>query len=70
MSGYIAIFEQAPDGGWGVYVPDLPGCTSWGETRTQAAQNVRNAISTYLRAHEDMHEPLPPPHAFTEFISV
>jgi predicted RNase H-like HicB family nuclease len=25
MSEYVLIYEQADDGGWGAYVPDLPG---------------------------------------------
>lgn len=25
MSEYLVIYEQADDGGWGAYLPDLPG---------------------------------------------
>jgi predicted RNase H-like HicB family nuclease len=25
MSEYLVVYEQADDGGWGAYLPDLPG---------------------------------------------
>jgi predicted RNase H-like HicB family nuclease len=25
MSDYVVTYEQAEDGGWGAYIPDLPG---------------------------------------------
>lgn len=29
MSEYVVIYEQADDGGWGAYIPDLPGWLLW-----------------------------------------
>jgi predicted RNase H-like HicB family nuclease len=30
MSEYVAIYEQSEDGGWGAYIPDLPGVVALG----------------------------------------
>jgi len=67
---YVAIFEQSDDGGWGAYVPDLPGCASWGVSRDDAARNVRDAIETYIEALKELNEPIPEPGSYTEAISV
>ena len=32
MREYIVIYERAADGGWGAYVPDLPGLGVVGDT--------------------------------------
>lgn len=44
------------DGGFSVTVPALPGCTSQGETRSEALAMIREAIEAYvesLLAHGD-----------------
>ncbi|MGZ3553982.1 MAG: type II toxin-antitoxin system HicB family antitoxin, partial [Vulcanimicrobiaceae bacterium] len=38
---YAVVFEQARDGGWNAYVPDLPGCVSNGATIDDARKHVR-----------------------------
>ena len=45
---YQAVFEQADGGSVFVYVPDLPGCTSWGATLDEAREHVREAIASWL----------------------
>ena len=35
MSEYVVIFERADDGGWGAYLPDLPGVVALGTTRDE-----------------------------------
>lgn len=47
---YQAVFERADDGSVFAYVPDLPGCTSWGATLDEARDNVREAIGLWLSA--------------------
>jgi predicted RNase H-like HicB family nuclease len=70
MKRYLAILEHADDDSWSVYVPDLPGCTSFGETREKAARNVRDAVEIYLEElRSDGQEP-PEPTSEAEFIQV
>jgi hypothetical protein len=41
MSEYVVIYEQAEDGGWGAYIPDLPGVVALGSTRPEAQSASR-----------------------------
>lgn len=45
---YDAIFEKEEDGGYSVWVPDLPGCASQGDNLEKAIENVKEAIELYL----------------------
>jgi predicted RNase H-like HicB family nuclease len=45
---YQAVFQEETDGGYSVWVPDLPGCTSQGETIEEAMSNIKEAIALYL----------------------
>jgi len=43
------VLEQDPEtGDWAAWCPELPGCTSAGETEEEAAENIREAIGLYL----------------------
>lgn len=44
------ILEPDPEtGDWAVWCPELPGCTSAGETEQEALENIREAIELYLQ---------------------
>jgi predicted RNase H-like HicB family nuclease len=44
------ILELDPEAGdWAVWCPELPGCTSAGETEQEALNNIREAIDLYLQ---------------------
>lgn len=70
MTQYAAILEEADDGGWGAYVPDLPGCTSWGKTRDEAATNVKAAITIYASALADRGQQVPEPRSFATMVAL
>jgi len=53
VSEYVVIYEQGEDGGWGAYLPDLPGVVALGRTRSEAAERIREALSAYV---EEMRE--------------
>jgi len=42
------IFEEAPEGGYTVSVPQLPGCVSEGDTFEEAKTNITDAINLYV----------------------
>lgn len=44
---YPAIIERAGEG-FSVFFPDLPGCTSYGATVTEAALNAEEALDGHL----------------------
>ena len=41
------------DNHWVVECPSLPGCTSQGKNRTEALENIREAIQAYIAALEE-----------------
>ena len=43
-----AVFSSNEDGSWSVEVPVLPGCITWGETRSEAAIMVQDAVHGWL----------------------
>ncbi|OIP85252.1 hypothetical protein AUK04_01360 [Candidatus Roizmanbacteria bacterium CG2_30_33_16] len=45
---YTSVFQEEKEGGYSVWVPELPGCTSQGETFDETLVNIREAIQLYL----------------------
>lgn len=45
---YDAVFEKEKDGGYSVWIPDLPGCVSQGDSLTEAIENIKEAMELYL----------------------
>ena len=39
---YLAMFQEEKEGGYSVWVPDLPGCASQGETLEEALRIATN----------------------------
>ena len=46
------VLEPSDEGGYTVYVPDLPGCISEGDTVNDAIANIREAIELYFELVE------------------
>jgi predicted RNase H-like HicB family nuclease len=63
MSKHIVIYEQADDGAWGAYVPDLLGIVALGKTRAEAAERIEEALAAYADDLRQRGGSLPaPPH--------
>ncbi len=45
---YQVVFQEESEGGFSVWVPDLPGCASQGETLEEALENIKEAIGLYV----------------------
>jgi predicted RNase H-like HicB family nuclease len=65
MSEYVVVFERAEDGGWGAYLPDLPGVVALGTTREEVAARIREAVDAYAAELAAQGERLPEPVAAT-----
>ena len=61
MIRYAIIIEKAPDGGYGAYVPDLPGCVGMGATREEVLENIAEAIGLHIEGMKAEGLPIPPP---------
>lgn len=62
---YLALINQdqgaGPDDGYGVVFPDLPGCTSAGETVQEAALMAAEAAAGHVEVMAEAGEPIPDP---------
>jgi predicted RNase H-like HicB family nuclease len=65
MSEYVVVFERAEDGGWGAYLPDLPGVVALGATRDEVAARIQEALDAYAEEMAALGERLPRPAAVT-----
>lgn len=59
---YTAIIEKAKDG-FGVFFPDLPGCTSFGKTVEDAAANAYIAAQAHVALSREYGDTIPEPRA-------
>jgi antitoxin HicB len=57
-------------GGFAGYVPDLPGCTSDGETYEEALANTQDAIAAWIDMNVEMGRPAPLPGTAAERMRV
>ena len=57
---YPAIIERA-GGGYSVFFPDLPGCTSAGATLQDAARNAEEALAAHLVLATEYGDDIPEP---------
>ena len=57
---YHAIIEKG-DIEYGVFFPDLDGCTSGGETQEEAILNAREALALHIKGLWEDGEELPEP---------
>ena len=58
---YLVVIERASDGSYSAYVPDLPGCTTSGETMDEVRRNIKDAVDSYIESLREHGEPVPPP---------
>ena len=56
---YTAVFEPAPEGGFTVTVPALPGLVTEGDTLEEARAMVTDAIRGYLKSLANHGEEIP-----------
>ena len=56
---YTILLEQAADGGWGDWSPELPGCVALGDTTRQAVAEMRDAIAFHLEGTRRRRRPDP-----------
>jgi predicted RNase H-like HicB family nuclease len=66
---YTVILERG-DTGWGVHVPDLPGCVAAGDTRDEALALIRDAIELHLEGLKQEGLPIPEPRSEGDVIEV
>jgi predicted RNase H-like HicB family nuclease len=63
MIGYVVIVEQADDGGYGAWSPDLPGCVALGDTIEECLAEMRDAIGLYVDVLRERGDEVTQPRA-------
>ncbi|MHB8511609.1 MAG: type II toxin-antitoxin system HicB family antitoxin [Actinomycetota bacterium] len=62
MSDYhINVFYSDEDGGWIADIPDLPGCSAFGNSPEEALAEVTSAKKAWLEAAHAGGKPIPEP---------
>ncbi|MBI2109588.1 type II toxin-antitoxin system HicB family antitoxin [Candidatus Woesearchaeota archaeon] len=58
---FRVIIEKGEDGMFVAECPSLPGCISEGKNRSEALENIKDAVRGYLDSLKKHKEPIPPP---------
>ena len=61
MANYTAIFEQADDGTWGGYFPDLAVILVNGGTLEEAQANAQSGLAMWIEEMKQQGLPIPEP---------
>jgi predicted RNase H-like HicB family nuclease len=61
MAAYIALFDRAADGSYGVVFPDFPGCVSAGDSFEEALREASEALAFHVQGMREDGEPVPAP---------
>lgn len=62
MSKYLVeIFWSDEDAGYIAVVPDLPGCSAFGESLEEAAREIEDAQTAWIEACRNAGEAIPEP---------
>jgi predicted RNase H-like HicB family nuclease len=65
---YVYVIEQAADKSYSAYVPDLPGCTTCGDTVDEVRQNMKEAVALYIESLRQQDEPVPQPSTVADLV--
>jgi predicted RNase H-like HicB family nuclease len=65
---YVYVIEQGDDGSYSAFVPDLPGCTTSGDTADEVRQNIKDAVDSYIDSLREHNEPIPEPTSMVDVV--
>lgn len=66
---YIALLHPPVEGStWGVTFPDLPGCTSGGDTLEEASSRAREALAGHIAAMVADGDTIPPARRYHDLL--
>lgn len=57
----IEIFYSEDDDGYIAVVPELPGCSAYGESEEQALQEIKTATDLWITTARDLGREIPKP---------
>jgi predicted RNase H-like HicB family nuclease len=67
---YVILIGPTPDGHYGAWAPDLPGCIALGDSVEETEREMREAIAFHLDGLRADGLPLPIPQTVTAVVPV
>lgn len=67
MKYAVKLFYSEEDGGYIATVPELPGCSAFGETEEDALKEVKVAEELWIKTAKRQGRPIPQPVAEKEY---
>ena len=68
MTQYAIVIERGDDGGYGAYVPDLPGCVAVAKTETEVRRLLKEAVELHLSAMRVDGDAIPEPSTLVGYL--
>ena len=65
---YLAVIEQADDGSYSAYLPDVPGCVSCGDTVDEVKHSIQEALDFHFDGMRRAGLPIPTPTTISEYV--
>ena len=65
---YAVVIEKYEQGGYGAYVPDLPGCVAAAPTKRAIEKLIAEAISFHIECLQRHGHPVPAPSSEAEYV--
>jgi predicted RNase H-like HicB family nuclease len=65
---YVYVIEKASDGSFSAFVPDLPGCTTSGDTVEEVKRGIKDAVAEHIESLREHNEPVPPPSSQADVV--
>jgi predicted RNase H-like HicB family nuclease len=65
---YLVVIEQAADGSFSAYLPDVPGCVSCGDTIDEVKAMIKEALDFHLEGVRRAGLPVPIPTSVSDYV--
>lgn len=65
---YLVVIEQAEDGSYSAYLPDVPGCVSCGDTVDEVKAMIQEALDFHLDGMRRAGLPVPIPTTLSDYV--
>lgn len=69
MVEYLVLIEEAGEN-FSAYSPDVPGCVATGDTRDEAVEVMRDAMTAHLKGLREEGLPVPAPTSSAEYLAL
>ncbi len=67
---YLVVIEQASDGSYSAYLPDVPGCVSCGDTVDEVKAMIKEALKFHFEGMRQSGYRIPPASAISDYVGV